>query len=157
MTRIAHRFSHMESRRAANAYLRGLLSDVERKNCWNLAEHAGLSGPQAMQCLLRSARWPTVRDDVRGYVSEHLGGDGVLIADETGCAPRGAEGSCGRRSPPPVIAVTGCSWRQAEPRVGGEAGSSLDNVGTDRNHQTVRARKRRWKGCKEAEPVVDAP
>ncbi len=57
MTRIAHRFSHMEPRRAANVYVRGLLSDVERKNCWNLAEHAGVSGPQAMQCLLRSARW----------------------------------------------------------------------------------------------------
>nr|WP_204050950.1 hypothetical protein [Microbispora siamensis] len=36
MTRIAHRFSRIEPRRAANAYVRGLLSDVERKNCWAL-------------------------------------------------------------------------------------------------------------------------
>ncbi|MEZ0077229.1 hypothetical protein ABH927_006613 [Planotetraspora sp. GP83] len=45
MGRIAHRFSRVEPRRAADAYVRGLLSDVERKNCWNLAEHAGLTGP----------------------------------------------------------------------------------------------------------------
>jgi SRSO17 transposase len=91
MTRIAHRFSRIEPRRAANAYVRGLLSDVERKNCWNLAEHAGLSGPQTMQRLLRSARWDAeaVRDDVRHYVSEHLGGNGVLIVDETGFLKKG--------------------------------------------------------------------
>jgi SRSO17 transposase len=40
-----------------------------------------------MQRLLRTARWDAeaVRDDVRGYVAEHLGQrDGVLFADETG-------------------------------------------------------------------------
>ncbi|WP_329602781.1 ATP-binding protein [Actinomadura soli] len=31
----------------------------------------------------------------------------LLCIDELGCAPRGAEESCGRRSPPPVVAVTG--------------------------------------------------
>ena len=31
----------------------------------------------------------------------------LLCLDELGCAPRGADGSCGRRSPPLVIAVTG--------------------------------------------------
>jgi DNA replication protein DnaC len=31
----------------------------------------------------------------------------VLVVDEVGCAPRGADGSRGRRCPPPVIAVTG--------------------------------------------------
>jgi DNA replication protein DnaC len=31
----------------------------------------------------------------------------LLIVDEVGCAPRGAEKPCGRRSPPLVIAVTG--------------------------------------------------
>jgi DNA replication protein DnaC len=31
----------------------------------------------------------------------------LIIIDEVGCAPRGADDSCGRRSPPPVIAVTG--------------------------------------------------
>jgi DNA replication protein DnaC len=36
-----------------------------------------------------------------------LGRYPLLVVDEVGCAPRGAEGSCGRRSPPPVVAVTG--------------------------------------------------
>jgi DNA replication protein DnaC len=31
----------------------------------------------------------------------------LLCVDELGCAPRGAEKPCGRRSPPLVIAVTG--------------------------------------------------
>jgi DNA replication protein DnaC len=35
-------------------------------------------------------------------------GPGVLIVDEVGCAPRGADGSCGdERAPPLVIAVAG--------------------------------------------------
>jgi len=47
---------------------------------------------------------------------------------------------CGMGGPPPVIAVTGRSWRQIDPRVRGEIGSSLDNVGAGRNYQTARAR-----------------
>ena len=47
---------------------------------------------------------------------------------------------CGMGGPPPVIAVTGRSWRQIDPRVRGEVGSSLDNVGAGRNYQTARAR-----------------
>jgi SRSO17 transposase len=96
MSRIAGRFRRVEPRRAATAYVRGLLSDLERKNCWNLAEHAGLSGPQAMQRLLRTARWDAdaVRDDLRGYVAEQLGEDGVLIVDETGFVKKGS-GSAG--------------------------------------------------------------
>jgi hypothetical protein len=42
MARIAGRFGRVEPRRAASAYVRGLLADIDRKNCWNLAEHAGL-------------------------------------------------------------------------------------------------------------------
>jgi SRSO17 transposase len=91
MHRIASRFGRIEPRRTAGGYVRGLLSDIERKNCWNLAEQAGLTGPQAMQRLLRTACWDAdaVRDDVRGYVTEHLGGSGVLIVDETGFLKKG--------------------------------------------------------------------
>ncbi|MEU7004893.1 IS701 family transposase [Nonomuraea sp. NPDC046570] len=96
MGRVAGRFGRIEPRRTATAYVRGLLSDLERKNCWNLAEHAGLTGPQAMQRLLRTACWDAdaVRDDVRGYVIEQLGQDGVLIVDETGFLKKGV-GSAG--------------------------------------------------------------
>lgn len=96
MSRIAVHFGRVEPRRTATAYVRGLLADIDRKNCWNLAEHAGLTGPQAMQRLLRNARWDAdaVRDDVRAYVIDQLGHDGVLIVDETGFLKKGA-GSAG--------------------------------------------------------------
>jgi hypothetical protein len=100
MGRIAGRFGRVEPRRTATAYVRGLLSDLERKNCWSLAEHAGLSGPQAMQRLLRTARWDAdaVRDDLRFYVIEQLGESGVLIVDETGFLKKGS-GSAGVQTP----------------------------------------------------------
>ncbi|MET9660509.1 IS701 family transposase, partial [Streptomyces sp. NPDC006510] len=45
MARIAGRFGRVEPRTAARAYLLGLLSNVERKNCWQLAEQAGHARP----------------------------------------------------------------------------------------------------------------
>ncbi len=43
--RIAPRFARPESRRRALAYLQGIVSSVERKNGWQLAEHAGEARP----------------------------------------------------------------------------------------------------------------
>jgi hypothetical protein len=50
-----------------------------RKNCWTIAEYAGDPSPDGMQHLLARARWDAggVRDDVRGYVIEHLGDPGA--------------------------------------------------------------------------------
>jgi len=90
--RVAGRFARVEPRRTAAAFVEGLLSSVERKTCWSLAEQAGHLDPQAMQRLLRTAVWDAdaVRDDVRDYVMEHLGHrDSVLIADETGFLKKG--------------------------------------------------------------------
>ena len=39
--RIGARFRRVESRLSARAFVAGLLSPVERKNCWWLAEAAG--------------------------------------------------------------------------------------------------------------------
>jgi hypothetical protein len=50
--RIAPRFAHTEPRAQAAADLRGLLSPVERKNGWQLAEAAGDLTPHRMQRLL---------------------------------------------------------------------------------------------------------
>ena len=64
-----------------------MLSGLERKTSWSLAEHAGEATPDGMQRLFTTARWDTggVRDDVRGYVAAALGSpDGVLIGDDTG-------------------------------------------------------------------------
>jgi len=48
-------FVRPEPRRTVGAYLLGLLSAVEHKNCWWLAEHAGDARLDAMQRLLTSA------------------------------------------------------------------------------------------------------
>jgi SRSO17 transposase len=92
--RISPRFARPEVRRRAAGFLRGLLGDVARKNGWQLAEHAGESTPDGMQRLLTSARWDAdaLRDDVRGYVVEHLGDPGgVLVVDETGFLKKGGK------------------------------------------------------------------
>jgi SRSO17 transposase len=90
--RIAGRFVRAEPRRRVLAYLRGLLGAVTRKNGWQLAEHAGEATPDGMQRLLATADWDPdlVRDDLRGYVVEHLGDPGaVLVVDETGFLKKG--------------------------------------------------------------------
>jgi SRSO17 transposase len=92
LARIAGRFVRVEPRSTAKALVSGLLSGIGRKNCWWLAEHAGHESPDRMQRLLRKARWDAdgVRDDVRGFVAEHLGHPGgVLIVDETGFLKKG--------------------------------------------------------------------
>ena len=89
---IAERFRRPEPRRRALDYLRGLLSPVERKNGWQLAEQAGDASPDGVQRLLSTYRWDAdlVRDDLRDYVVEQLGGvDGVLVVDETGFLKKG--------------------------------------------------------------------
>ena len=90
--RIAGRFRRPEPRRRALAYLRGLLSPVERKNGWQLAEQAGDATPDGVQRLLYNYRWDAdlVRDDLGDYVVEHLGcADGVVVVDETGFLKKG--------------------------------------------------------------------
>lgn len=92
--RIAPRFVRAEPRRRALAFLRGVLSPVERKNGWQLAEAAGEATPDGMQRLLATAEWDAdvVRDDLRAYVAEHLGDPaGVLVVDETGFLKKGAK------------------------------------------------------------------
>jgi SRSO17 transposase len=85
--RIASRFARSEPRARAREYVSGLVAGLERKNGWTLAEQAGEISPDGMQRLLRWADWDIdgVRDDLRGYVIEHLGEpSGVLIVDDTG-------------------------------------------------------------------------
>ena len=89
---IAGRFTRVEPRRQARAFLLGLLSDVDTRSCWQLAEQAGDASPHAMQRLLGEAVWDAdaVRDDVRGYAVDALGDpDGVLILDDTGDLKKG--------------------------------------------------------------------
>jgi SRSO17 transposase len=90
--RIAARFARPEPRHRALKYLQGILSSIERKNGWQLAEHAREARPDGMQRLLSSAVWDTdgVRDDLRSYVLEQLGQESaILVIDETSFPKQG--------------------------------------------------------------------
>jgi SRSO17 transposase len=92
MQRIASRFARVEPRRRVRDLILGLLSDLPRKNCWTIAEHAGHATPDGLQHLLGRAKWDAdlVRDDLRDYVLEHLADDqAVLVVDETGDLKKG--------------------------------------------------------------------
>ncbi len=91
---IAGRFRRPEPRRRVLDYLRGLVSSVERKNGWQLAEQAGDATPDGVQRLLYNYRWDAdlVRDDLKSYVVEHRSAaDAVLVVDETGFLKKGEQ------------------------------------------------------------------
>lgn len=50
-------FLRSETREKAILYVRGLLTDVQRKNSWQLAEAVGLPDPHPLQRLLNEAKW----------------------------------------------------------------------------------------------------
>jgi SRSO17 transposase len=92
--RIGPVFARSETRERAQAYLRGLLSPVERKNGWQMAEEAGEATPYAMQYLLDRARWESdrMRDELRGYICAKLeDAKAVLVIDETGFLKKGTK------------------------------------------------------------------
>src|SRR6266702_5320553 len=113
LTQVAERmgphFRRAEVRQRAVRFLQGLLSAVERKNSWQLAEELGEHGPRGVQRLLGEADWDedVVRDDLRAYVTAHLGEEnGMLVVDETGFIKKGKKsagvarqysGTAGRR------------------------------------------------------------
>jgi len=91
---LSLRFVRAEPRQRAMRYLRGLMSTVERKNGWQLAEAAGEQTPDGMQRLLNTAHWDAdqVRDDLRTYILTHLADpQAVLVVDETGFLKKGGK------------------------------------------------------------------
>lgn len=77
-----------------------LLSDVPRKNGWQIAAHAGRVSPDRQQKLLAEAAWSAdaLRDLVREQVVTHLGaeqagGHAVLVVDETAALKKGTRAS----------------------------------------------------------------
>ena len=71
LDRIAPRFARYEPLRHAGALMAGMVSGLDRKNCWTIAEHRGDATPDGLQHLLSRAKWDAeaVRDDLRGYVN----------------------------------------------------------------------------------------
>ena len=96
--RIGPFFARSEARCRAMSYLAGLLSPVERKNSWQLAEITGDRTPYGFQHLLGRADWDpdALRDCLRTYVTDYLAEpDAVGVLDETGFS---------RKAPtPPVL------------------------------------------------------
>lgn len=92
--RIRRSFVRPEPHQHALAYVRGLMSLVERKNGWQVAEAVGAVTPYAMQHLLNRAKWDCngVRDALRAYIVETLATpNAVLVVDETGFLKKGTQ------------------------------------------------------------------
>src|SRR5205085_11731881 len=102
--RLAACFARPEPRQHALLYLQAILSEIPRKNGWQIAEHARLLHPYAIQRLLSRAVWDqdAVRDAVRSLVvhtllpSPHASASvdpeavfPVLVLDESGFPKRG--------------------------------------------------------------------
>ena len=92
MSRVGRRFARAEARQRVKGYIRGLVSEIKRKNGWQLAEHIGDQTPDGVQRLLSTAVWDVegVRDDVRTAAIDLLGEpEGILVVDETGFLKKG--------------------------------------------------------------------
>jgi SRSO17 transposase len=90
--RIAPRFARYEPLRHAGELMAGMVSGLDRKNCWAIAEHRGAATPDGLQHLLARASWDAdaVRDDLCDYVIDAFGDRGaILVVDETGDVKKG--------------------------------------------------------------------
>ena len=90
MAQVASCFARRETRLTCKDMVHGLLSELEDRNCWTLAEAAGHACPYRMQHLLSRARCDERRmlDTAAGWAVGRLsagqdGADAVLIVDET--------------------------------------------------------------------------
>lgn len=80
-------FGRDQPRALCRLYVRGLMTKVGRRNCWQMAEATGELLPDAMQRLLYRTLWDAdaARDIVQGFVQEQFGEpDAVVVVDETG-------------------------------------------------------------------------
>jgi SRSO17 transposase len=100
---IASCFARPEPRQHALLYLQALLSDIPRKNGWQIAEHARLAHPYGIQRLLSRAVWDedAVRDALRTALVQTLLPPAstsaapdplfpLLVLDESGFPKRGS-------------------------------------------------------------------
>ncbi|MFL5653314.1 MAG: IS701 family transposase [Ktedonobacteraceae bacterium] len=72
--RLAPHFARSEPRRHALLYLQAVISEIPRKNGWQIAEHAKQARPYGMQRLLSRAVWDEegVRDELRTFLWQTL-------------------------------------------------------------------------------------
>ena len=92
MDKIKICFSSSKGRQSAAKYIRGLLSPIERKNGWQMAEAQGEKSPYAIQQFLYRGRWDAneLMSCCREYVKDELGcDDATLIIDDTSFLKKG--------------------------------------------------------------------
>lgn len=100
--RLRPHFARPEPHQHALRYLQAVLSEIPRKNGWQIAEHARLPQPSGIQRLLSRATWDQdgVRDDLRSFVCSALTSPSsqepdpstpfpVGVVDESGFLKRG--------------------------------------------------------------------
>ena len=93
-SRFSSLFGRREVQQQAVKYVQGLVSPVERKNGWQLAEAVGDKRPDATQRLLYKTKWDAeaVRDALQRFVIEGFGdAEGIGVVDETGFLKKGAK------------------------------------------------------------------
>ena len=57
LDRIAPRFARYVPLRHASELMAGMVSGLDRKNCWTIAEQRGAATPDGLQHLLSRAKW----------------------------------------------------------------------------------------------------
>jgi len=76
----------------AEKYIKGLMSEAERKNGWQIAASQGEKEPYAIQQFIYRGKWEPdeVRDKLQEYVKEEIEEkDGIVILDDTGFIKKG--------------------------------------------------------------------
>ncbi len=123
--RFADLFERSESREQARKYLRGLLTEAERKNSWQVAEAVGDRIPDRMQRLLYRVPWDAdaARDRLQQFVIEIFGDpEGIGVVDETGFLKKGKRsvgvarqytGTAGKRENSQVATVLSYATKDA--------------------------------------------
>jgi SRSO17 transposase len=89
LDRFAPLFGRRETRQWARQYVSGLLMDMERKNCWQIAEARQIPARRlkSLQHFLYASpwAWKPVLHEMGRLVDEHLASDdGIVVVDESG-------------------------------------------------------------------------
>ncbi|MEU2867516.1 IS701 family transposase, partial [Streptomyces mirabilis] len=89
MAQVADCFPRRDSRLLAREAVQAMLMELERRNCWSLAEALGHGGPHRLQHFLSRGAWDhdLARDRLAAWAAGELTKEkAVLVVDETGDA-----------------------------------------------------------------------
>ena len=92
--RLSPHFARQEARQTAFNYIQALLSSVERKNGWQVAEQVGNANPYRVQHLLGRAQWDEEQlcQEVRQYgIAGLREAEDIFALDETGFLKQGSQ------------------------------------------------------------------